>query len=98
MILGNRAPDLPVLSLSPNPATSLDTLECVIISATDPDGDSVTPSYAWYVNSILDPSETASTFGGALSSGDTVVCTVITSDGSLSSQWAQRQRFQTRHR
>ena len=68
-----------------DPATSLDTLECVLSSATDPDGDSVTPTYAWYVNSIVDPAETASTYGGSLSSGDTVACTVITSDGSLSS-------------
>ena len=85
VILGNRAPDQPVLAISPNPATSLDTLECVLSSATDPDGDSVTPTYAWYVNSIVDPAETASTYGGSLSSGDTVACTVITSDGSLSS-------------
>ena len=72
-----------MLAISPNPATSLDTLECVLSSATDPDGDSVTPTYAWYVNSIVDPAETASTYGGSLSSGDTVACTVITSDGSL---------------
>ena len=57
----------------------------MLSSATDPDGDSVTPTYAWYVNSIVDPAETASTYGGSLSSGDTVACTVITSDGSLSS-------------
>ena len=30
VILGNRAPDQPVLAISPNPATSLDTLECVL--------------------------------------------------------------------
>ena len=85
VMLGNRAPDQPVLAISPNPATSLDSIECVLSSATDPDGDSVSATYAWYVNSILDPAETVSTYGGSLASGDTVACTVITSDGALNS-------------
>ena len=85
VVFVNRAPDTPVLSITPNPANSASTLTCTLISATDPDGDPVTASYSWYVNSILQPLETQPIYGGSLNSGDTVVCTVVTSDGQLSS-------------
>ena len=41
----------------------------------------MTASYAWYVNSIVQPNETSAAFGGVFATGDMVVCTVITNDG-----------------
>ena len=86
VMIGNRPPSTPSVAIRPNPANTLSSLECLINSATDPDGQSVSLSFAWYVNSILQPAETAQTYGGAMSAGDNVACTVISSDGQLFSQ------------
>ena len=83
--LDNRPPNQPVVAISPDPATSLNILQCLLNSAIDPDGDVVTASYEWYVNSVLSPAQTSATYGGSIASGDVVACSVVLSDGSLSS-------------
>ena len=83
--LNNRAPDTPVLSLSPSPAYLDSTLICSIDSQTDPDFDSLTASYSWTINGSPVQGNTTDTLSGGISSGDAVQCDVITSDGTLNS-------------
>lgn len=84
-IISNSPPDAPVVAIAPNPAYSASILECLVSSASDPDGDALTLSYSWYVNSILQAAETSAIYGGAISTGDIIVCTVVSSDGIATS-------------
>jgi len=59
----NGLPSAPVVSLSPDPASTADDLQAVIETASaDPDGDAVSYSYAWYLDGVLSSAST----GGSL--------------------------------
>ncbi|MEC7983594.1 MAG: hypothetical protein VX278_00440, partial [Myxococcota bacterium] len=81
--LGNRAPSAPTVSLTPDPAYIDDTITCTATGSSDPDGESVSYTYAWTQNGS-DRSENGTTLAGSLSSGDAIVCTVTPSDGNTS--------------
>jgi hypothetical protein len=78
--LGNTAPSISVVSISPNPATVSDTLTCAWSGFDDPDGDADESLVSWSV----DGSDAGS--GTTLSSGfagtDAVTCTVTPYDGA----------------
>jgi len=91
VLIGNAAPKPPVVSFSPSEwidgSTTDPALSCVATGATDPDGDGLTTTYAWYVNSTLTatlsskPSDLDPT---QFSGEDEVECEVTVSDGSAS--------------
>jgi len=79
--VGNAAPVMASVGISPDPATVADTMSCSP-SATDNDGDSITYSYAWYVNSKVQ-SVTGTTLSSSyFSKGDDVYCEVTPNDGT----------------
>ncbi len=50
----NGPPEAPSVEITPDPATSDDTLRAtIVVGAPDPNGDAITYSYAWYQNGIL---------------------------------------------
>jgi len=80
--VGNTAPVLDSVTLSPDPGYEGSTLTCAEGSASDADGDSISYSYAWSVNSST-TSDTSSTLtGSAFDKGDDVVCSVTPSDSA----------------
>ncbi|MBK9369809.1 MAG: hypothetical protein IPN01_26510 [Deltaproteobacteria bacterium] len=81
--IGNTAPVLASVSLTPTSPTSADTLTCTPGSTTDADGTtSFTYSYAWTVNGST-ISATGSTLAPSLHSKfDVIRCAVTPNDGS----------------
>ena len=77
----NTAPVIASVSLSPDPAYELDVLTCLPVGVTDADGDSVTYSYEWMVDSTLLTVGGSTLSGTYFDSGDVVTCTVIPNDG-----------------
>ncbi len=78
----NRAPNTPLVQLSPDPAYNDSTLLCTA-SGSDPDGDLVSFDYSWQVDGLM-LSETSSTLTGAFSASNVVQCSVSASDGFAS--------------
>lgn len=80
--IGNSAPSLTAVTLSPSPATELDTLVCSPGTATDADGDAVTYAYAWTVEGSVVSVTTSTLRGSSFSKGDEVFCSVTPADGT----------------
>jgi len=76
------APSAAILIISPK---TTDDLECTIVSpSTDPDGDNITYSYAWYKDSVLQPGLTGNMVLSSLTSRDeTWRCVVTPNDGEV---------------
>ncbi|TNF38424.1 MAG: hypothetical protein EP329_00505 [Deltaproteobacteria bacterium] len=84
--LANAAPVLGETLVRPQAGTtSVDegaVIECVVNDATDPDGDSVTLGYVWYVNGEEVAGVTGSVITGAdFDRGDAVTCGISANDG-----------------
>ena len=79
----NSAPTITSVRMSPDPPTRGTGSSAVVSGASDPDGDSPTLSYGWYVNGTA-RSASVSISGTALTRGDEVLLTVIPSDGTTS--------------
>ncbi len=79
--IGNTAPTLDSLSLSPATVYTDDTLTASA-SASDVDGDSVSVSYAWYVNGSLAGSGSSLSGTSAFDKGDEVEVVATPSDGT----------------
>ncbi|MFH1466209.1 MAG: hypothetical protein ABIO70_17625 [Pseudomonadota bacterium] len=82
--VGNSPPVVASVSISPSTLYT-DSTATAVVSASDPDGDSVTLSYTWTVaGSVV--SATSSTLSGAtwFDKGETVLVTVTPSDGTTS--------------
>lgn len=79
----NSAPSAPVVSVSPAAATNFDTLTCSIATpSVDPDGDSVSYTYAWLKNGV-DQGISAQTVSSSYTSvGQTWTCQVTATDGT----------------
>ena len=78
LVIDNTAPVITSVSIAPSAPVAGDRLVCSYV-ASDADGDNLEPVYEWLVNG--NPSGTSSTLSGGFSGGDTVVCSVIVSDG-----------------
>jgi len=80
--IGNTAPVVSSVTLSPSTVYTSDTLTATVVSS-DADGDSLTTSYAWYVGGSL-VSATSSTLSGAsyFSKGQAVYVTASANDGT----------------
>ena len=82
IVIDNQAPVIADAAVSPDPATSDDTLTCVPGTTTDPDGTtSFTYSYTWAVNGVTLAS--SETLAGAFGRDDNVSCTATPNDGQL---------------
>jgi alpha-tubulin suppressor-like RCC1 family protein/rubredoxin len=79
LTIGNSAPEASVVSISPNPAYTSDTLTCTYTYA-DLDGDADNSSIQWTIGGVAAGS--GATLSGAFSGGDTVTCVVTPDDGT----------------
>lgn len=79
--IANTAPSVSSVSLTPSTASEGDTLTCSP-TGSDPDGDSILYSYAWYVDSLLISASNATLSGTDFASGNTVQCRVTPSDAA----------------
>ncbi len=57
----NAIPSQPTLVISPDPATTTDSLEAIATGSTDFDGTNVTYLYEWFQNGTLSPTHIGST-------------------------------------
>jgi hypothetical protein len=51
-VVGNQAPAITVPVISPKPPFTYDSIHATVDSITDPDGDTVTLHYVWFVNGV----------------------------------------------
>ncbi len=79
----NGLPSAPVVSLSPDPAYTVDDLQAVLVTASvDPDGDPVSYAYAWYVDGVLSGASTGSSLPASAAARDDLWTVRVTpSDG-----------------
>jgi hypothetical protein len=79
----NSSPTAPVVDVTPDFPLTTDDLTCtVVVPSIDPDGDTVTYTYEWYKNDVLQPAYTTSTLpASATTVGDVWKC-VVTPHGS----------------
>ncbi len=78
----NSAPTLSSAALSPTTGTVADTFSCTPGVATDPDGDPVGFTYAWFEGAAVLAGHTGPTLAGTVvSKGATLRCEVTPNDG-----------------
>ncbi len=80
--IGNSAPVLSGVTLTPDPAYEGDTLTCTPGTATDADGDTISYTYAWDVDGGTPAVTTATLSSAYFEKSDDVTCIVTASDGS----------------
>jgi hypothetical protein len=81
LVVGNAAPSIVTVNITPEPATATDTLSCSYEGFTDHDSlDSDYSTYLWSVNGVDIGND--QTISGAFVSGDNVTCTVTPYDGT----------------
>jgi hypothetical protein len=78
--IDNTAPALGSVTITPDPATSSDTLSCGYAGFTDADGDADASTIEWSAGSAS--LGTGSTLATGFARGDSVTCTVTPFDGS----------------
>ncbi|MBM4372016.1 MAG: LamG domain-containing protein, partial [Deltaproteobacteria bacterium] len=85
--IGNTPPPPPEVHVSPAFPELGDDLSCVPSGTpADPDGDSVTLAFSWFLDAAPLPGETGATLDGAVAgSCDVVRCEAVASDGSAAS-------------
>lgn len=98
LTLGNRAPAVVNVTISPGDPTLTQTVNCAA-TATDPDGQTPTMSYAWTrkgTGTLLGAGESLVLDDDALDAGDIVVCTATAQDGALSGMKVAEVMVQSR--
>jgi hypothetical protein len=81
VVISNTAPTLTSASLGPASTTETGTLTCTPGSASDPDFDTVTYTYAWAVNGAAISPTTNTLTGTHFDRGNSVICAVTPTDG-----------------
>jgi hypothetical protein len=62
VVIGNSPPTAPVVDVTPDSPVTADDLVCTVTSlSVDPDGDTITYTYEWYKDGVLQPAETTVT-------------------------------------
>ncbi len=91
--IGNTAPTAPVASVIPESPDSAADLVCTITTeSTDADGDTVTYTYQWYKDGVLQPDLTTNTVPAAKTAkGEVWKCVVTASDGTAGSAPAEAE-------
>ncbi|MEZ4462823.1 MAG: fibrinogen-like YCDxxxxGGGW domain-containing protein [bacterium] len=83
-IIQNSAPTAPSIAITPATPKTTDTLNCTVVApSTDPDGDSVTYTYAWTLNGNPTAQTGASVSVGFTARGHVWACTATPTDGNL---------------
>lgn len=78
----NGPPEAPTVAITPDPATSDDTLRATItVASDDPNGDTIDYEYAWYRNGILTSNTGDTVPASETSRGDVWSVEVTPSDG-----------------
>lgn len=79
-------PTAPVVSITPDPPTTVDTLEAVLDSpSVDPEGATVRYTWVWTVDGVVDPAHTTATIDAAATvRGQVWAVEVTPDDGALS--------------
>lgn len=77
--IGNSAPEIGSVSITPTPADTTSVLTCAAAGLADADGDPVVVTLTWTVDGVA--VGTGPQLQGAFAEGDTVVCTAVPSDG-----------------
>jgi hypothetical protein len=77
--ISNSPPTAPVVAITPDaPLSSDDLLSTITTPAADPDSDSLTYSYAWYMDDVLQAGLTTDTVPSASTSKEEVWRSVVT--------------------
>ena len=93
--IGNGAPSITAPTLGPVVLYTDTTATCTPGTASDPEGDTVTPLYAWQVAGVVVAGQTSGVLSGSawFDKGQTVLCATTPSDGtSLGPQVASAPR------
>jgi hypothetical protein len=77
----NTAPELDTVSITPDPASVADDLTCEVGTSVDVDGDDITYTYSWQIAGVVRPETEAMLPAGTAFLGNSVVCTVVPTDG-----------------
>jgi hypothetical protein len=80
--VGNTAPSLASLTLTPDPAFEDDSLTCSAGAVTDADGDTVRLTYEWYVDGVALALDTDSLDGSMFDRDQEVYCAATPNDGT----------------
>ena len=70
--VGNGAPSITGVTISPSSATVSSTLTCAVTGFSDPDGDADASTFAWTVDGVAAGS--GATLSGGFVGGDVVAC------------------------
>ncbi len=81
----NLPPSDPTVTIEPPDPTSADDLLCLASGSTDPDGDTVTYTFAWLRDGTLTGITTADLTAGETTRGEEWTCQVTADDGTLTS-------------
>jgi hypothetical protein len=82
--ISDTAPSVAGVTVSPSPAYTDTTLTCTPSGGFDADGDMISYTYQWFVNSVVRSGETGSTIAGTqYARGDAVYCRVTPLDGTM---------------
>ena len=80
--IDNAAPIAGAVIMSPNPASELSVVSCIVGDSSDPDDESVSLTYVWKVNGVIVAGETSYTLDGEhFNKGDEVLCEALAFDG-----------------
>ena len=80
----NAPPSEPAVEIVPADPTTGDDLLCVASDSIDPNGDTVTYSYAWYKDEVLQPALTTNTAPASeTEEGQVWKCVVTPNDGTV---------------
>jgi hypothetical protein len=83
--ISNSLPSAPVIDILPgSPGDNEDLVSTIAAASTDLDNDSITYSYQWYKNDVLQAGQTANTLSKLLTSiGENWKCVVTPNDGTV---------------
>jgi C1A family cysteine protease len=85
----NSPPTAPVVNITPDEPLNTDDLVCTVTTrSTDPDGDTITYTYRWYKNGVLQKTTTTTALSDTLPASSTArgqvwKCVVTPSDGTI---------------
>lgn len=88
---GNHAPTAPSIAITPESPVRGDDLTCAVTTpSSDPDGDTITYTFAWEADGVSytrasDASTSSVVNGDVVGANQTWTCRVVASDGTLAS-------------
>ena len=88
-IITNSSPIIDSISMSPTVLNANTFYVGCSATSSDTDGDSVTYSYAWFVDGVLDPSATGNVFLQSWVVGSEVTCRMTPNDGSVDGSFVE---------